>query len=51
MTRGPLTTSSQEIQIRRFFPRIGRATRDAATQSRRDTQMEGGFEVFEVGRL
>jgi hypothetical protein len=45
-TRGPLTTSYLATKIRHFFPRIGRATRDAATRSEAGVEMEGGFKVW-----
>jgi hypothetical protein len=50
-TRGPLTTSYLETKTAHFFPRIGRATRDAATRSEAGVEMEGGSKVFEVRRL
>ena len=50
-TRGLPITSYLETRTAHFFPRIGRATRDAATRSEAGVDMEGGSEVFEVRRL
>ena len=50
-TRGPLTTSYLETRTAHFFPRIGRATRDAATRSEAGVEMEGGSKVCDFKRL
>jgi len=50
-TRGPLTTSYLETRTAHFFPRIGRATRDAATRSRPGVTSEGGVKVLTRRRL
>jgi hypothetical protein len=44
-TRGPLTTSYLATATAHFFQPTGRATLDAATQSKAGTQMEGGQNV------
>ena len=50
-TRGLLITSYLETKARHFFLRIGRATRDAATQSEAGVEMEGGLKVCDLRRL